>query len=87
MVVISVSTNLNRDETEIYTDLLELLKKRSRIKAPNQADTIRFAIKFTKENIDLPELYSVLKKELEEEKKKNVLFEQSFIEFKNKVKL
>lgn len=85
MAIKNISTNLNEVEFEIYNDLLKLLKNRSSVKAPNQAEILRYAIYFTKENIDIPLLYSALKKELEEEKKKNMLFEKAFIEFQNKV--
>jgi hypothetical protein len=82
----NVSITLNEDEYKIFVELHEELKRRS-IKEPNQTETIRHAIKFTRDNIDIPELAEDLKRKLETEKRKNELFEKSFIEFQNKIKL
>ena len=87
-----VSVTLNEDEYKILFEIMEKFNRRS-YKGPNQSETLRHAVKFANDNIDMPELVGDLKrelaetkKELEEVKKKNELFEQSFLEFQNKIK-
>ena len=82
----NVSVTLNEEEYKILVGLKEELYRRSYTE-PSLAESIRHAIKFMGDNIDLPKLVEDLKRELEVEKKKNELFEQSFIEFENKIKV
>lgn len=83
----NVSATLNEDENKILVELMEELNRRSSIKGPNQAEILRHAIKFTRDNIDTPKKVEDLKKQLEAAVKKNQLFEQAFFEFKNKAEL
>lgn len=73
-------------EFEILEELNDELKKQS-FKGPNRTETVKYAIKFTRDNLNILEIVEDLKEELAEIKKKNELFEQSFTEFQNKVQL
>lgn len=82
----NVTISVDEFEFEILEELNEELKKQS-FKGPNRTETVKYAIKFTRDNLDILDLVEKLKEELAVVKKKNELFEQSFIEFQNKIKL
>ncbi|QGS68096.1 hypothetical protein CV093_03960 [Oceanobacillus sp. 143] len=79
----NVSVAMNEDEYKSLLELIEELDRQSlrSIKPPNQAESIRHAIRFTKDNIDMPKMVEDLKMrlqevetELEESKRENELF-------------
>ncbi|MFE9079843.1 hypothetical protein [Bacillus mobilis] len=82
----NVSVTMNEDEYQVLLELVKELSGRS-YKDPSQAETLRHAVKFMRDKIDMPKLVEGLEKELKEEKKKNKLFEQAFIEFQEKIKM
>lgn len=82
----NVTISLDENELKTLIELNEELNRLS-IKEPNRTEAVKYAIKFTRGNFHILKIVEDLKKELEKEKQKNKLFEQSFIEFQNKIKL
>lgn len=71
---------MDEDEFRILEELNEELNKRS-FKVVNRTDTVKYACKFTKENIDMIESVKALHLELEELKLEYKLYKNSFLEF------
>ncbi|MFE8695969.1 hypothetical protein ACFYKT_06355 [Cytobacillus sp. FJAT-53684] len=82
----NVTISLNEVEFKMLADLNEKLKKRS-YKEPNRTDTLKFAIKFTRDNLNVLELVGDLQEELMKVKKESDLFKHAFYQFQEKVKL
>jgi hypothetical protein len=82
----NVSVGLDEKELGTLVELNNELSRKS-YKKLSKAETLKFAIKFTKENFNSLEVVIDLKQQLEIESNKNKFYEQSFIEFQNKLKI
>lgn len=76
---------MDKREFAILAELEGELEQRSPIKAPSRAETIRHAIEFTRDNINLLELVDNLKNDLDMEKRKNEFLLQTFNEYQEKI--
>lgn len=82
----SVTISLDEQELDILEKLNKELNQRS-LKEPNRTETLKFAIRFSLENLDTLKLMDELRLELQRAKEENQLFKKAFHEFKDKVTL
>lgn len=83
---IKKSITISLDEQELY--ILEKLNKglnQRSLKRPNRTETLKFAIRFSFENLDTLNLVEELRLELKKANEENQRFKQSFQEFADKV--
>ncbi|RHW36670.1 hypothetical protein D1B33_09720 [Lysinibacillus yapensis] len=81
----TVTVQLNKEDNEMLNNLVDRLTNETRVnKAPSKAEVLRYVLRFTSQNMDLPKLYEELRVEAEVDKKKNELLEQVYSEYKKK---
>ncbi|MTH53531.1 hypothetical protein GKZ89_08880 [Bacillus mangrovi] len=82
----NVTIGLDEQELNILIELNNELSRRS-FKKPNRTETVKFAIEFTRYNLDVKDLFEELKHEFEMISEQNGLLKKAFIEYHNKINM